>query len=221
MLTSHSSASSRPRGFGVDRTNENELVQSAKKQTQTAVTKTPSAVATPGGKRRALGDISNRKGHVSSSVGPQKVVLQSQSVKQQRLVSFAPVPKTVTKKSMHQAVLPSVSTPHVRHTRTNIVSTPSVPPEVEVRAGRPFNPFEDDDEPINLSVDDLLMDDVCSPVAALHPRLFAYDFEGNDDIASLMIAPDELLMADDVGIIDLSLEEEVEALGVAITDISF
>ena len=93
--------------------------------------------------------------------------------------------------------------------------------DVEFPAGRPFNPLDDEDDELNLSLE------FGSPVPinTYTPRLWMrqFDFEvthGLNDDESLMTAPDELL---DVELhrIDLSLEEEVDALGLAVNEFSF
>jgi hypothetical protein len=172
---------------------------------------TNKTVKTPGAssRRRAFGDISNRK--VTSN--------QAKVTVQKRGVAFA----VSSKKSTSKSIVPTrTSTPYVE---TTILTTPSissqreVPMEdVEFPAGRPFNPLDGEDDDLNLSLD------FGSPVPmnTYTPRLWMrqLDFEvthGLNDDASLMTAPDELL---DPGLcrIDLSLEEEVDALGIVMND---
>lgn len=101
--------------------------------------------------------------------------------------------------------------------------------DVEFKAGRSYNPFDDEDDELNLSID------FSSPVPVKHTPAFwmnQFDFDdthhfqdnnkhGFDDDASLMVAPDELYSNAMQRAIDLSLEDEVDALGVSIADISF
>ena len=95
---------------------------------------------------------------------------------------------------------------------------------VELRAGRPFNPFDGEDDEINLSID------FGSPVhdsttSNFTPRFWMQhsDFEvthGLNDDLSLMMAPDDDDHFYDSYRIDLSLEEEVDALDIAMNDVS-
>lgn len=179
-----------------------------------ATTKTVKTPATSS-RRRAFGDISNRKAPLNQS----KVTVQK------RAVSFA---ASSTKKTISKSALPSSRAAMME---PSVTTTPSVeavgPPveDVEFRAGRPFNPFDGEDDEINLSVD--FGSPICDPVSpsSKPPRFWMQhlDFElthGLNDDLSLMMAPDEDERFHELYRIDLSLEEEVNALGMLINDVS-
>jgi hypothetical protein len=225
------------RTFGADRTNQHHatapvLAPGASENHHVAVQKTPGNAKTPS-RRRALGDISNRKafgGNATTTGG-----------KQQRGVTFASATKSVSK-----SVLPSrSSTPFVKNkgvvlatAATTMTTTPRAtvlaPPmdDVEFRAGRPFDPFDDEGYELDISSIDLLSMESDMPdsrgasrVPRKHTPQFwmstfdvKYDDNVDDDV-SLMMAPDDIESLDSC--IDISLEEEVGFLGLAITDFSF
>jgi hypothetical protein len=174
--------------------------------------KTPSTST----RRRAFGDISNRKAPLNQS----KVTVQK------RAVSFA---ASSTKKTISKLAVPSSRAALMEQ---SVATTPSVesvgPPveDVEFRAGRPFNPFDGEDDEINLSVD--FGSPICDRVSphSKPPRFWMQhlDFEvthGLNDDLSLMMAPDEDDRFHELYRIDLSLEEEMNALGMLINDVSF
>ena len=182
--------------------------------------KTPAAAS----RRRALGDISNRK----INQNPAKVTVQK------RGISFGP---SSSKKTASKPVIPPLLPSSVGSTfgmeeatatATVTSMTPKLvgPPveDIEYRAGRPFDPFDGDDDSVNLSIDlDTSFQDSATPA----PRSFLQqlDFEKThglntcyDDDISLMVGSDGVFS--ELYRIDLSLEEEVDFLGLMMNDVS-
>jgi hypothetical protein len=226
--------SNRPAGirrtFGADRTNQHQAA--ASENHHVAVQKTPGATAKTPSRRRALGDISNRKAFGGNAATAPK----------QRGVTFT----TSATKSVSKSVLPSrSSTPFIKNkgvvltATTATTTTPratvlAAPPihDVEFRAGRPFDPFDDEGYELDISIDLLSMESAMpasrgasrGEVPGKHTPQFwmsAFDTKYNDSVddCSLMMAPDDIESLDSC--IDISLEEEVDFLGLAIADISF
>ena len=113
-----------------------------------------------------------------------------------------------------------------------VVATADPPVEdVEFRVGRPFNPFDGENDEINLSVDlgspsvhdANTSHDEAPRFWMQHPHVMDFEVTHglmNDD-RSLMMAPDEDGDFYESYRIDLSLEEEVDALAMAMNDVSF
>lgn len=225
------------RTFGADRTNHvvsnsnnNNNIKPSSENHHVAIQKTPGAAAKTPSRRRALGDISNRK------------KFGAPTSQKQRGVSFA----SSATKSVSKSVLPSRSSagtnkaimapkPVVKATTTpRAVSFAPPIEDVEFRAGRPYDPFDHDveydfDISVDLSIDGEML--TANNRSSGVPRkntpgfwLSTFDTTYPDDTIDdtsvlMMMAPDDIESLDSC--IDISLEEEVNFLGTAVLDFSF
>lgn len=193
--------------------------------------KTP-AGKTPG-KRRALGDISNRKaplggGGAKGLGGAKQQLFGGTTQKRNNTVKFA---STSTSKQQQQQQLllskpaskpPSIVLPS--RTKSVTIATTTGPPveDIEFRAGRPYDPFEDDDDSVNISVDD----EDFVPLENT-PSFWMSMLSDEPRTQQKIHVPEKLMMNDDFSLtstvsscIDLSLEQGMFALGL-VDDISF
>lgn len=225
MLSNRPTTTGPRRAFSNLNSNNNENIISSLNNNKTPGknAKTP-AGKTPG-KRRALGDISNRKaplgGGGAKALGGGAKQLFGGTTQKRNTVKFASTSKQ-QQLSKPASKPPSIVLP----SRTKSVTITAGPPveDIEFRAGRPYDPFEDDDDSVNISVDD----EDFVPLENT-PSFWMSMLSDEAPTQKKVHVPEKLLMNDDdnysltstvSSCIDLSLEQEMFALGL-VDDISF
>jgi hypothetical protein len=163
-------------------------------------------IKTPSARRRVFGDISNRKTAPNTILTKRGINVIASSVKQQSRISN--LKKNTPLKEHH---FPG-NTPK---TAFKCLSIPPVD-DVELPSGRSFNPFECEGDEVDISID--LESPPTHSHKTLSPQSWRIRALNLDECPRNTNIIDWKSPCD--GSIDLSLEDEVDALGMIFNDIS-